>query len=107
MNPLTNGSANDGERHEETSFCTTNCRSPSKSSNPTAISTIMTDSPTVAVIQPGLTVIIPTFTMYKVHASKDKKEEQLIHLYIKIITKNQSARNYVFFKFMFEIIYRQ
>lgn len=81
MNPLTNGSANDGERHEETSFCTTNCRSPSKSSNPTAISTIMTDSPTVAVIQPGLTVNIPTFTMRKVHASIGKKRTAHISLY--------------------------
>lgn len=75
MNPLTNGSANelsDRERHEETSFCTTNCRSPSKSSNPPAISTIMTDSPTVAVIQPGLTVSILTITM---HREQPKKRE--------------------------------
>lgn len=106
MNPLTNGSANDGERHEETSFCTTNCRSPSKSSNPTAISTIMTDSPTVAVIQPGLTVTILTVTMQKVLASKEKKGEQLIYFNIKIITENLSTEIMLFFQFVFEAVNR-
>lgn len=60
----------------------------------------MTDSPTVAVIQPGLTVTIITVTMQKVLASKEKKGEQLIYFYIKIITENQSAEIMFFFFFI-------
>ncbi|GFQ86975.1 uncharacterized protein TNCT_738081 [Trichonephila clavata] len=58
LNTLANGSASehaDRERHEETSFCT-NTRSPVKTNAPTtspAISTIMSESPNVTIIQPG------------------------------------------------------
>ncbi|GFS28771.1 hypothetical protein TNIN_59561, partial [Trichonephila inaurata madagascariensis] len=58
LNTLANGSASehaDRERHEETSFCT-NTRSPVKTNAPTTspvISTIMSESPNVTIIQPG------------------------------------------------------
>ncbi|XP_054721219.1 sodium/potassium/calcium exchanger Nckx30C-like isoform X2 [Uloborus diversus] len=57
MSPLANGSASERveKEHQETSFCTNNCRSPVKGHpNTTTISTIMTESPSVAVIQPGV-----------------------------------------------------
>ncbi|GBN83265.1 hypothetical protein AVEN_121865-1 [Araneus ventricosus] len=52
---LANGSASehaDRERHEETSFCT-NTRSPVKTTTSPVISTIMSESPNVTIIQPG------------------------------------------------------
>ncbi|KAF8791916.1 Sodium/potassium/calcium exchanger 2 like protein [Argiope bruennichi] len=56
LNTLANGSASehaDRERHEETSFCT-NTRSPVKTTTTSpVISTIMSESPNVTIIQPG------------------------------------------------------
>ncbi|CAL1279088.1 unnamed protein product [Larinioides sclopetarius] len=55
LNTLANGSASehaDRERHEETSFCTTT-RSPVKTTTSPVISTIMSESPNVTIIQPG------------------------------------------------------
>ncbi|XP_035223379.1 sodium/potassium/calcium exchanger 2-like isoform X2 [Stegodyphus dumicola] len=81
---LANGSTGEKEKHEETSFCSNSvtCRSPVKSNvTPPLISTIMSESPTVTIIQPGVSPCTnPAADVQEVVAALQAKPEPEIEV---------------------------